>query len=91
MKASSVLIVAPHTSSPTGFVMPASSQKPQPVTNRDSNHHQSSNTNSGLLLGNQENGQINLSTHTVDLISGAFAGIITTFVAHPLDTVKIRF
>ena len=91
MKASSVLIVAPHTSSPTGFAMPTSSQSPQPVTNRDSNHHQSSDTNSGLLLGNHGNSPLNLSAHTVDLISGAFAGIITTFVAHPLDTVKIRF
>ena len=88
MKASSVLIVAPHTSSPTGFAMPTtSSQKPQPVTNRDSNP----DSNSALLLGNHGNGRLNLSAHTVDLISGAFAGIITTFVAHPLDTVKIRF
>ena len=32
-----------------------------------------------------------LSPVTIDIVSGICAGITATFVAHPLDTVKVRF
>lgn len=38
-----------------------------------------------------ENKKISLSKTSVDFISGAFAGMVSTFIAHPLDTVKVRF
>ena len=34
---------------------------------------------------------IKLSDWAIDMISGSSAGICATFVAHPLDTVKVRF
>ena len=32
-----------------------------------------------------------LSPVTIDIVAGLCAGITATFVAHPLDTVKVRF
>ena len=32
-----------------------------------------------------------LSPVTIDIIAGICAGLTATFVAHPLDTVKVRF
>ena len=32
-----------------------------------------------------------ISKVQIDFISGTCAGILATFVAHPLDTVKVRF
>ena len=38
-----------------------------------------------------EKKRLNFSKTSVDLISGSCAGVISTLIAHPLDTVKVRF
>ena len=43
------------------------------------------------LASMSSNKKLNLSKTTVDMLSGSVAGIVATFVAHPLDTVKVRF
>ena len=43
------------------------------------------------LASMSSNKKLNLSKSTVDMLSGSVAGIVSTFVAHPLDTVKVRF
>lgn len=43
------------------------------------------------LASTSSNKKLNLSKSTVDMLSGSVAGIVATFVAHPLDTVKVRF
>ena len=43
------------------------------------------------LASMSSNKKLNLSKSTVDMLSGSVAGIVATFVAHPLDTVKVRF
>ena len=44
-----------------------------------------------LASMSSSNTKLNLSKTTVDMLSGSVAGIVATFVAHPLDTVKVRF
>ena len=39
----------------------------------------------------QERERLNLSKGTVDMLAGSCAGLVATFVSHPLDTVKVRF
>ena len=43
------------------------------------------------LASTSSNKKLNLSKSTVDMLSGSVAGIVATFVVHPLDTVKVRF
>ena len=43
------------------------------------------------LASMSSNKKLDLSKSTVDMLSGSVAGIVATFVAHPLDTVKVRF
>ena len=31
-----------------------------------------------------------LSASQIDMVAGTFAGMISTFISHPLDTVKVR-
>ena len=38
-----------------------------------------------------ERKSLNLSKSTIDMLSGSCAGLVATFVSHPLDTVKVRF
>lgn len=40
---------------------------------------------------NPDRKKLALSKTTVDMLSGSCAGIVGTFVSHPLDTVKVRF
>lgn len=32
----------------------------------------------------------NITNAQIDMVSGIFAGMISTFISHPLDTVKVR-
>ena len=76
------------TTSKTDFLTTSLAQPSTP------NLMQSSST----ALKNKVSGQskpeasrLKLSAGTIDMIAGSCAGIIGTFVSHPLDTVKVRF
>ena len=84
MKASNLLSV-PTSSTLTQSTLPyaPSTLPPMPGTsNLDPTDSQSPA---------EEKRRLNLAQSTVDMLSGVCAGIVATFVAHPLDTVKVRF
>ena len=99
MKASSAaLIVAPTTTPKTSLAIPSSQNTNTTVTTSASAIVLPSDTpykSNALILGlnmdQRATCSLNLSNTTVDMLSGALTGVIATFVAHPLDTVKVRF